>query len=111
MGAKKSTFKSRVGKGMIKDICLTLADTIETLDMLVWESVSFLQADHDLETKEIADVMEDILRLETAKSGALTSLFLLDKKFAKPIMKDATDSQVKLMRFITKGMVDDNGED
>ena len=60
MSSRRGTFKSRVGKGAVKNICYDLVDAIESLDTLIRESVNFLEGDDDLEPKEVAEVMEDI---------------------------------------------------
>jgi hypothetical protein len=111
MGFKKSTFKSRVGKGMVKDICQDLADVVDNLDTLVWESVTFLQGGAETDSDELQLVVEDILMLEAAKTGAIASMHLLDKKFAKAYAKDTKDGRVELMRIISEQIGAIYGED
>jgi hypothetical protein len=111
MGFKKSTFKSRVGKGMVRSICQDLADVVDSLDTLVWESVSFLQGDVKTSPNELRLVLEDILMLEAAKSGAIASMHLLDKKFAATYAKDTKDGRIELMRIISDQIGVIYGED
>jgi hypothetical protein len=111
MSSKKSTFKSRVGKGAVKNICYDLVDAIESLDTLIWESVHFLESDNDLNSNEAAEVVADILRLDSAKAGAMISLSLIDRRMAKPIMKDAKEGREIMMKIVTEQAENVCGQD
>jgi hypothetical protein len=111
MGFKKSTFKSRVGKGALNGICQDLASVVQELDELVWESVAFLQGGAETDAGELQLVVEDILLLEAAKSGAIASLYMLDKKFAKGYVKDTKDGRAVLMKIISEQIGAIYGED
>jgi len=111
MGFKKSTFKSRVGKGALNGICQDLACVVQELDELVWESVAFLQGGAEASPDELRLVFEDILLLEAAKTGAIASMHLLDKKFAKGYAKDTKDGRVVLMKIISEQVGAIYGED
>ena len=111
MGFKKSTFKSRVGKGPLNGICQDLVSVIQELDELVWESAAFLQGDTEASPDELRLVLEDTLLLEAAKSGAIASLHMLDRKFAKGYVKDTKDGRVVLMKIISEQIGAIYGED
>jgi len=111
MGFKKNTFKSRVGKGALNGICQDLACVVQELDELVWESVAFLQGGAETDSDELQLVVEDILLLEAAKSGAIASLYMLDKKFAKGYVKDTKDGRAVLMKIISERIGAIYGED
>jgi hypothetical protein len=111
MGFKKSTFKSRVGKDSLHEICQDLVSAIQELDELVWESVAFLQGGTEASPDELRLVLEDTLLLEAAKSGAIASMYMLDKKFAKGYVKDTKDGRAVLMRIISEQVGAIYGED
>ena len=111
MGFKKSTFKSRVGRDSLHEICRDLVSVIQELDELVWESVAFLQGGAETDANELRLVLEDILLLEAAKSGAIASLHMLDRKFAKPYVKDTKEGRVELMKIISEQIGAIYGED
>jgi hypothetical protein len=111
MGFKKSTFKSRVGKGTLRGICRELAGVVQELDELVWESVAFLQNNTEASQDELRAILEDTLLLEAAKSGAIASMDMLDKKLAKGYVKDTKEGRVELMRIVAERVGAIYGED
>jgi hypothetical protein len=111
MGFKKSTFKSRVGKGTVRGICRELAGVVQELDEVVWDSVGFLKSGAETNSDELKLILEDILMLEAAKSGAIASMYMLDKKFAKSYAKDTKDGRVELMRIVSEQIGAIYGED
>ena len=111
MGFKKRKLKSRVGKEEVEAICNDLANAVEGLNTLVWESVEYMLVDPNMEPEELSVVMEDILQLESAKTGAIVSMNMLDKKRAKSFIKDMETDREELMRIIASQVGDLYGKD